>query len=75
MYQFDEAFGIFNNLKSQNKYQLDEIFYNSLLDCLLKLKEYERTYRIYEQMKLDNVKPSNVTFSIIIRLNSNCGKI
>lgn len=50
---------------------MDEVLYNSLLDGLLKSQDYDKMFLLYKMMVEDNVKPSNVTYSILIRLHNN----
>ena len=71
----DQAFKLFLKLKEEKIYTLDEVIYNSLLDGLLKSKEYEKVSIVYDLMLKDQIKPSNVTYSIIIKLYSNQQKL
>ncbi|KAL4432035.1 hypothetical protein ABPG74_017771 [Tetrahymena malaccensis] len=71
----EEALEIFEDLRKQEHYKLDEIFYNSILDGLFKARSFEKTQLLYQKMKQDNIQPSNVTYSILIKLNSAQDKI
>ncbi|KAL4473964.1 hypothetical protein ABPG72_000326 [Tetrahymena utriculariae] len=71
----EEALDIFEDLRKQEQYKLDEIFYNSILDGLFKARSFEKTQLLYQKMRQDNIQPSNVTYSILIKLNSAQDKI
>ena len=58
-------------LKQEKVHTLDEVIYNSILDGLLKSKDYEKMLTLYGFMKEEKIKPSNVTYSILIRLFNN----
>ena len=48
--------------------------YNSILDGLCKAREHSLAFEIYEKMQEDKIEPSNVTFSILIKLYTNMGQ-
>lgn len=66
--QIKKALGLFNDIRQSNKFQLDEVIYNSILDGLFKARNLELTEQIYNQMVHDKIKSSNVTYSILIKL-------
>ena len=66
-----KAYEIFVKSKTDKSLNFDEVMYNSLLDGLVKSKEYSKTEIIYEEMLKEGIKPSNVTYSILIKLYGN----
>ena len=50
------------------KIQPDEVLYNSLLDGCCKCNELTMALKVFENMKSLRIKPSNVTFSILIKI-------
>merc|ERR1719502_882358 len=50
----------------------DEIIFNNLLSGCAKDSNAELAKRLYDDMVASGVKPSNATFSILIRLYSQC---
>lgn len=73
--RIDEAYEMFLQLRSSKSYQVDEVLYNSLLDGLIKSHKNEQALNIYNLMQEDKIKPSNVTYSILIKLFSNQGNV
>jgi len=68
----DKVFDIYQFLKSHNTdFNMDEVIYNSVLDGCAKTQNYERAMFVYEDMKKNNVKKSNVTYSILVKLYAN----
>jgi pentatricopeptide repeat protein len=67
----DKVFDIYQFLKSKNYFQLDEVIYNSILDGCAKTGQLERAMSVYEDMLSSNVKRSNVTYSILVKLYAN----
>ena len=73
--RIDEAYNMFLMLRNSKSYQVDEVLYNSLLDGLIKSHKNEQALNIYNLMQQDKIKPSNVTYSILIKLFSNQGDV
>jgi pentatricopeptide repeat protein len=73
--RIDDAYNMFITLRNSKSYQVDEVLYNSLLDGLIKSHKNEPALNIYNMMQLDQIKPSNVTYSILIKLFSNQGDV
>ena len=46
----------------------DEVCYNSLLDGCCKANEISMGLAVYQNMEKLGIKPSNVTYSIMIRI-------
>jgi len=61
---------LYNFLKKRDDITLDEVIFNSILDGLLKTGKYDEALEIYNDMKKANVRRSNATFSILIKIYS-----
>lgn len=48
----------------------DEVLYNSLLDGCCKAGEVDMALKVYSNMRALLIQPSNVTFSILIKVHS-----
>ena len=55
-------------MKADDKFQPDEIMYNSILDGCAKQHRVEDALRILEEMQAAGVGPSNYTLSILVKL-------
>jgi pentatricopeptide repeat protein len=68
----DKVFDIYAFLTANKRdFTLDEVIYNSILDGCAKTNMLERAMSVYEDMKANNVKRSNVTYSILVKLYAN----
>ena len=68
----EKVFDIYHFLKtSDNNFQLDEVIYNSILDGCAKTNNLEKAMIVYDDMVKKEVKRSNVTYSILVKLYSN----
>jgi pentatricopeptide repeat protein len=67
----DKVFDIYQFLRSRNDFQLDEVIYNSILDGCAKTNNLDKALSVYEDMRNSNVKRSNVTYSILVKLYAN----
>jgi len=67
----DKVFDIYNFLNSRNDLKMDEVIYNSILDGCAKTGNLEKALSIYEDMNKNNIKKSNVTYSILVKLYAN----
>jgi len=47
--------------------ELDEILFNSLIDTAVSYKDFGKVNRTLEHMKTQGIKPSNVTYGILIK--------
>jgi pentatricopeptide repeat protein len=54
-------------------YRLDEVIYNSIIDCYAKNNDEQNVLNVYADMKANNVKMSLITFSVLIKLYCNMG--
>lgn len=52
----------------RNKIQADEVLYNSLLDGCCKANEIEMALKVFRNMEILKIKPSNVTYSILVKI-------
>jgi pentatricopeptide repeat protein len=66
----DKIIEIYDFLKKKEDLILDEVIYNSILDGLLKAGRYDEALSIYQDMKKNNLRRSNATFSILIKIYS-----
>jgi len=63
-----KAIKLHENLKEKNSIVKDEIYYNTMLDGLLKNNDIENCEKIYKEMMDNQIKKSNVTDSILVKL-------
>jgi len=70
MKHVDKVIEIYTYLKNRDDMILDEVIFNSILDGMLKAGRYEDALKTYEDMKKHNVRRSNATFSILIKIYS-----
>jgi pentatricopeptide repeat protein len=67
---------IYSFLKENSqKYQIDEIMYNSILDCFARNKDEDNMMKIFTDMREREIKMSVVTYGVIIKLYVNMGDI
>jgi pentatricopeptide repeat protein len=66
----DKVLDIYYYLKGREDIILDEVIFNTILDGLLKSGKFQEALRIYEDMKKHEIKRSNATFSILIKIHS-----
>jgi pentatricopeptide repeat protein len=70
MKNVEKVMDIYNYLRGREDMILDEVIFNSILDGLLKSMRYEDAMKVYEDMRKQDVKRSNATFSILIKIHS-----
>jgi pentatricopeptide repeat protein len=70
MKNIEKVLEIYTYLKNRDDMVLDEVIFNSILDGLLKAGRYEDALKTYEDMKKNNIRRSNATFSILIKIFS-----
>lgn len=71
----DKVFDIYNFLKqNKDQFKLDEIIYNSVLDGCAKSGNHDMGMKVYQDMIDNNIKKSNVTYSILVKIYSNAKK-
>lgn len=66
----EKVLDIYNYLQGRDDFVLDEVMYNTILDGMLKAERYEEALKIYETMKQNDIKKSNATYSILIKIYS-----
>jgi pentatricopeptide repeat protein len=55
------------------KHRLDEMIYNSIIDCYSKNNDEGNVIKVYSDMKSADVKMSVITYSVLIKLYCNMG--
>jgi pentatricopeptide repeat protein len=66
-----QAMDIYNFLLEKN--QIDEVMFNTILDCFTKTKDESSLNRILFDMKNLNIPPSVVTYGVLIKFYVNYG--
>merc|ERR1719169_422571 len=64
----DKGFAVLEDMTSKKKHEPDEILYNSLLDGCAKQHRVDDALALIESMAQNNVRPSNFTLSILVKL-------
>jgi len=64
----DKGFAVLKDMTSRGKHEPDEILYNSLLDGCAKQHRVDDALGLIESMAKNNVRPSNFTLSILVKL-------
>lgn len=67
----DRVFDIYSFLNTLSNLKLDEVIYNSILDGCAKTNNLDKALSIYEDMKKNEIRCSNVTYSILVKLYAN----
>lgn len=73
--QVDKALNMYNHLRKEKTFRMDEVLFNSLLHGLHKAREFEKAIEVYNDMPEYGVKPSHVTYSILIKIYADQNKI
>ena len=70
---FEKAFDIFNLIKSGQceGLKIDEFIYNTVLDTCLRYNKIKLMEELFQEMKNDNLMPTIVTYSIMIKAYGN----
>ena len=71
----NKVLDIYFYLKGRDDIILDEVIFNSILDGLLKSQKFEEALKVYEDMKRHEIKRSNATFSILIKIFSKMNNV
>jgi pentatricopeptide repeat protein len=69
-----KALALSRELKSRGL-KCDEIMYNSLIDGCAKANKLQEGLMVFEDMLQSRVAPSNITFSILVKLEFEAGRI
>merc|ERR1719235_706261 len=64
----DQGFQVLKEMVANGVYEPDEILYNSLLDGCAKQHRVDDALKLVEDMHKNNVRPSNFTLSILVKL-------
>jgi len=72
---FNKVLDFYYFLKGHDEIVLDEVIFNSILDGLLKSGQYDEALNIYNDMKKQEIKRSNATFSILIKIFSKMNNV
>merc|ERR1719409_1287406 len=62
-------------MKRETRLKPDEIMYNSLLDGCAQNNLVDEGLRLLEQMESENVRPSNFTLSILVKMMNRARKL
>jgi len=69
----NKVFDIYQFLVSDSRFHLDEVIYNSILDGCAKSRDLNKALVIFADMEKNQIRKSNVTYSIMIKLYANSG--
>merc|ERR1719426_455983 len=64
----DRGYQVLNEMVANGVHEPDEILYNSLLDGCAKQHRVDDALKLVEDMHKNNVRPSNFTLSILVKL-------
>jgi pentatricopeptide repeat protein len=64
----DQGFQVLQDMVNSGVHEPDEILYNSLLDGCAKQHRVDEALKLVEDMHKHNVRPSNFTLSILVKL-------
>merc|ERR1719473_863004 len=64
----DQGFQVLREMVKKGTHEPDEILYNSLLDGCAKQHRVDDALKLVEDMHKNNVRPSNFTLSILVKL-------
>merc|ERR1719379_746208 len=64
----DQGFQVLKDMVKSSMHEPDEILYNSLLDGCAKQHRVDDALKLVEDMHKNNVRPSNFTLSILVKL-------
>merc|ERR1719161_125130 len=64
----DQGFQVLKDMVNGGVHEPDEILYNSLLDGCAKQHRVDEALKLVEDMHKNNVRPSNFTLSILVKL-------
>lgn len=67
MRNLDKAFMLLDQMKKQSQVKPDEILYNCLIDACVRFRDVNRAVAVFQQMSMEGVRPSAVTYGILIK--------
>jgi len=71
----NRALGLLTEMRADGKFVPDEMMYNTLLDGCAKEQRLSDALRLVQEMKNDQVRPSNYTLSMLVKLMGRCKKL
>merc|ERR1719324_2358615 len=71
----DRGYQVLNEMVANGVHEPDEILYNSLLDGCAKQHRVDDALKLVEDMHKHNVRPSNFTLSILVKLLGRCRRL
>jgi len=71
----NRALGLLTEMRAEGKFVPDEMMYNSLLDGCAKEQRLSDALHLVQDMKNDQVRPSNYTLSMLVKLMGRCKKL
>jgi pentatricopeptide repeat protein len=66
---------LYNFLSSDQRFTLDEVMFNTLLDCFAKNKDEKNLLKILNDMKKKDIHMSVITYGVLIKLYTNLGDV
>jgi len=71
----NRALGLLTEMRTDGKFLPDEMMYNTLLDGCAKEQRLSDALRLVQEMKNDQVRPSNYTLTMLVKLLGRCKKL
>jgi pentatricopeptide repeat protein len=68
-----ETMESYEEMKLHNHY-IDQVFYNILINGIMKQKDYELAYKVWQEMNNQGFRYNDFTISVTIQLFSNLNK-
>jgi len=63
----DKVFDLVREIKEKQLVKMDEIIYNCVIDACFRFGDYQKAVTLYRDMVSANVRPSSVTYGIMIK--------
>ena len=71
--QIEKVTETYSYLKTRKDFKLDEMLYNTMIDCYAKHNDEKNALKIYNDMKTLNFGIGVITYGVLIKLYSNLG--
>lgn len=65
--ELEKAFSLLAHMKKSKHIQPDEVLYNCLIDACTRFRDLGRAIEVFKLMQEDGIKPSAVTYGILIK--------
>lgn len=65
--ELERAFTLLESMKQGGQVRPDEILYNCLIDACVRFHDANRAVAVFHEMQLSGIKPSSVTYGILIK--------